>query len=383
MAVNPLFLNSNQAKENKTIPELVPLPVALLIFKNLQYTHMIICSKGSRGLRELCSRDEMWKPIAQLVGLRVVQTPFNTEPVVTSEYKLAVGCRAVALKACIATVDPVLDIKVRKAYEFDQAVFGGEDRASLEQELDQKVELHQRLDQGMAAHCYLRRMGMSTTEKLVRYATVLQEYYGTQQPWCTIAQEHVREGDFEKAIAIIDGYLNTKEYSSEREHLFNMMISELSQAGDFRAAMTCLKKSQTYESYRGGSNESLNIILCYAEAKGDETVALEMLEEGLIPEREKTTKIYYLLRAYLKKGLHQDARTVLKKHEGDLRKKSNEFELHELIRIYVELGHNQQAWDIASTIAEQDNRIFYILRNAFNEKGLLAEAEKAEALIKK
>ncbi len=379
--INLYFTDPNKANDNKTIPELVPLEVALSIFERLSLQDIFNCSRASRGLSELASNDRIWKPIAKLVGIRVEQLPYETEPAVTSGFKKAVGERVLELKASVAGADPLLHAEVKSADEFDIEFFRGADQRMLIGEINEKHRLHVCLDGGVWAHLFLRRIGMSTFEKMQEYATVLKEKYGRGKTWHIIAQEYVREGHFTEALTIINAHLNTKYESSERNNLFYSMVSHFSMAGDFVNAIDYLKKMQSYESYDREDTECPNIILGYAKQKRNFAVVLEMLTEEVVPKSERISNILSLIRVYIKERDYQKARDLLQQFAAEIEKSSNEFEIYELIKIYVELGSNQKAWDLAHA-HQKDDLIFAILRNAFTAQNLLAEAEKAQALIK-
>jgi hypothetical protein len=334
-------------------------------------------------LKALVSNDRLWKLTARLLGLSVDKLPYYLGPVVTSGYKMEVGSRVRELKACIATAEPVLDCKVKTAAEFDAAMINGANQETLIVELNQKRQLHERLSKGMWAHLFLRRIGMSTFQKMEQYATVLESNYKQSKTWAFIANEHVREGHFEKVIEIIDTHLNKLNDRSERDMLFNSLISHFSEAGDFKSTIAHLKKMRSYTTLDLEDREGPNIILCCAKEKGNFAVVLEMLTEGVIPEIDRVSNILGLIEMHIEKGENQKAHALVQQFAVELEEKSNEFQIHVLIRIYVALGNNEKAWDLARTHQEKDDLAFAILRNAFTSKGLLTEAEKAQALIKK
>ena len=242
MAINPLFLSPHQADRNKTILELLPLEAALLIFEKLRLIDVVNCSEASKGLNALASNDRIWKPTAQLLGIRVEALSYPSVPAVTSGYKAAVGARILELKAFIAAGDPVLEAKVKTALEFDVEMIKGADEETLREELDQKHLQQACLYRGMQSHLFLRRVELSTLQKVQQYATVLEKKYGQNKTWDLIAKEHVREGHFKKAIEIMDAHLNTRYESTERNNLFYCMVDQFCEAGDFKNAIVYLKK---------------------------------------------------------------------------------------------------------------------------------------------
>jgi tetratricopeptide (TPR) repeat protein len=378
---NPPFRCPDQAHDNKTLLELVPFEVALAIFKKCSLGDMVNCSEVSKGLNALASDDTIWKPTAQLLEIRVEELFYPFEPAETSGFKVAVGARVLELKACIAEADPVLDAKVKTSLEFGVEMLKGANREKLQKELDQKHQLRACLDTGMRAHLFLRRIGMSTFPKMEQYAAVLEEKYGHCKNWDFIAKEHVREGDFEKAIEVIDAHLNSAHETSERNNLFYSIVSHFSQAGDFISAIAYLKKLRSYQRWDPQDRECPTIVLAHAKEKRNFAVVLEMLTEDVIPQNERISNIIQLIDVYIEERKYQKARDLVQQFAAEMDENSNEYQIHELIRIYVQLGQNQKAWDLANRHRE-DNLIFAVLRNAFTDKGLLGEAKKAEALIK-
>jgi len=359
--INPLFLSPNQALDNKTILELFPIEAAVLIINTFSLRDAVNCASSSKGLNALVSQDIIWKRTAQLLGIRVEQLPDDPddpEPILTSGYKKAVGAAVREFKAFIAKAEPFLDDKV---------------------EIEAAFHVQQSLDKGMWAHLFLRRIGMSTFQKMEQCATVFQKKFGVIRQWGLIAQEYVTKGHFEKAIEIIDANFNTKHDSSQRNNLFCGMVSHLSKARDFKQAIAYLKKMQSYRGPR--SRECPNIVLGYAKKERNFAIVLEMLTEGVIPESDRISNILELIQRYIKEGENQKARALVQQFSAEMDGIFPPIQRDALISIYVELGNNQKAWDLAHA-HQRDNLVFVVLKNAFTDQGLLAEAEKAQALIK-
>ena len=104
--------------------------------------------------------------------------------------------------------------------------------------------------------------------------------------------------------------------------------------------------------------------------------------EDLIPYDERTSNIIQLIDVNIEERKYQQARDLVQQFADEIEENSGEYQIYVLIRIYVQLGQNQKAWDLAQTHQQYDV-VFAFLRNAFTEQGLLAEAKKAQALIKK
>jgi pentatricopeptide repeat protein len=194
-----------------------------------------------------------------------------------------------------------------------------------------------------------------------------------------IAQEYVTKGHFGRVIEIIDANFNTKHDSSQRNNLFCCMISHFSQTGDFKQAIAYLKKMQSYRGPR--SRECPNIVLGYAKKARNFAIVLEMLTEGVIPESDRISNILELIQMHIKEGEDQKARALVQQFPAEMDGIFPPIQRYALITVYVDLGYDQKAWDLAYA-HQKDNHVFAVLRNAFTDKGLLAEAKKAESLIK-
>lgn len=366
--------NQTNITENKSILEQTPTTVALSIIKQLSIGDIVNCCKTTKGLKELASNDQLWEQTAKLLNIQTRNT---------TNYKSAVGSRVDQLKKDILVADPVVNEPVKNAYEFDMAYYSGDVTESLTNELNRKLELGGILEKGFEGHFFLKRIGMIASKKVEDYANKLQHSYSDDKPWTRIGLNYSLEKNYEKALEVIDTHLNKKShYSSRNDILYNMIIRCLNN-GKLNQAFTYFKKMKSYEGMETYHvQECIKNILSFSKEQNKNSIPLEMLEQGLIPEREQIYTILDLIQNHIKNHEIPKAKVLLANYAEEL-KKTNRCTTCTLIEIYVAVYDIKAAWKLTMENKGKDEVYLYILRNAFNKHNIPEEANKVESMIEK
>lgn len=359
----------------------LPTEITLRIFEELEQKSLLVSSLVCKGWKDLIGDKVFWKEFAQKIGL-------NTEQNI--DYRKAISHKITELKKIAADADPLLGVAVKTANEFDAIAMplmkGTKLSTSQETILEQiEIELYEKLDisekikKGFRANLLLRRVGLSTWEKVRAFATHLQNKYGTDKPWLDIANELVFENNMTEALQILNNQLKK---SNEKDQVVNNLVYKFCREGKLQEAFDFYKNNRSNGKERSHyKEESTSTILCYAKEKKQLDLVEKVIDE-LIEEREKTGQVINLIEIYLKENNLEKAKGLLIKYADQL-KTAKKYEIHTLIQIYVQMNFITMAKNLAFENKSSDKLILYVLRNAMEDNYMKEEAAKIQDMIDK
>lgn len=190
--------------ESKNFTAWLPAELLIKIFEQITNRELsgTVCMV-SKHWCAISSQDTLWHIWA--VNLEIPDEEINQ-----SKNKTLTIEKVIKLKESTQETDPLLDIVVKTAQEFNQINYSQAFNTNpLEEiqnivnrhakELNEKKNLSVKIKRGFYSHLLLRRIRLSSMTCIKKYALKLQTSYGFHGAWESIALEYIKKISWKKS----------------------------------------------------------------------------------------------------------------------------------------------------------------------------------------
>jgi F-box-like len=347
--VNSIFTFNDQGELIDGISSL-PLELALTVFSFLPKKDLLTCSQSAKSWQVLSENKELWK-----------QTIESLEIDQSNNLLTAISKKIAHLKKIAKETDSLLNKNVKTMHAFDLEYF------RITENDNYKIK------NGCYANLLLMKVGLATLDKVKMIATVLKEKYYSEEGWQMIANEMVKIGNYDEALQITNSLEDKSKICKIISEIIYILIFNKDRLED------AINIYKTYQSKLTENSDALDSILCYAF----ETNQLDNIESVIDVtkfSRKKSKAIIQLLERLLKEKNENKVKLLIQKYSDNLKSDGARF-ASSLIKIYVSVGDNEKAWDLALKNKDSDKYMLYTLRNAFLNLNLNEEVKKVNDMI--
>ncbi len=362
------------------------------VFSWLPIKELASCSLVSKEWLNICDNAPEWKNTARI--LRILQKEDNASD---KSERILVGEHIKVLKSLAVIAEPLLDVKVKTAAEFDAIgypiVFRSisltdEEKGMLEslgkEQLD-KMTLFEKIGKGFDANIILRRVGLSTWEKLYRFAILLKQKYGNAEAWTKLTWEKIEENDTEGALKISNTHLKNDYFV--RMAINEQIIQYYCNKGQIIEAIDFYKKycSEKRDYHDISSDVIFNRALDLKQFDAAERCIDEIDTDNKDSWKKSchiSYQISFLVDALLKENRIDKAQQCILKYDGRWELVDHAMDAVPRISRYVKAGFNEKAWNLALKWKNEDF-VLKCFHKALLDNYQFEEAKKVEAMIQK